>query len=208
MSIVIPYSRTIRRAVIRNRIIRTILIVFFTFNLIELHFILRRVAEADNTHKSKLRQTERIYIASVNWNNEAVLRSHWNRALIELAWELGPENVFVSIYESGSYDNTKGALMELDAQLERLRVPHSVTLSPVTHEDEMNSTPGDGWIDTPRGKLPRRIPYLSRCRNLSLKPLEDLARQGIYFDKILFLNDVVFTVRSRTPDLRVSNITD
>lgn len=194
MSFPLSYTRTIRRAVIRNRIVRTLLIIFFALNLIEVHWILRRVSEADLIYRDQPRQKERIFIASVNWNNEAVLRSRWSRALIELTWRLGPENVFVSIYESGSYDNTKGALMELDAELERLEVPRSVVLSPVTHADEMNAPPGEGWISTPRGKLPRRIPYLSRVRNQSLKPLEDLAKQGITFDKILFLNDVVFTV--------------
>ncbi|KAJ6097645.1 hypothetical protein N7499_002019 [Penicillium canescens] len=138
---------------------------------------------------------ERIYIASVNWNNEAILRSHWSRALLELSSELGPENIFISVYESGSYDNTKGALRELDWELERLRIPRNVTLSPVTHEDEIAAPArGEGWVNTVGGgKQLRRVPYLARVRNLGLLPLYDLARQGITFDKILFLNDVVFT---------------
>jgi hypothetical protein len=61
----------------------------------------------------------------------------------------------------------------------------------------MAATPGEGWVKTPKGDMElRRIPYLSRTRNMSLKPLEELAKQGIIFDKILFLNDVVFTVRN------------
>jgi hypothetical protein len=62
--------------------------------------------------------------------------------------------------------------------------------------DEISQVPGpSGWIDTPRGKRElRRIPYLSKLRNISLKPLADLALKGIKFDRILFLNDVVFTV--------------
>ncbi|KAJ5223477.1 hypothetical protein N7468_008019 [Penicillium chermesinum] len=189
----IPYYYTIRRALARTRVIRTLLLAFFVFNLLELQWILNRVAEADAVHHNKPRRQERIFIASVNWNNELVLRTSWNHALVDLTTRLGADNVFVSIYESGSYDNTKGALMELDAELQRLQIPRSIILSPVTHEDEINSTPGDGWISTPKGELPRRIPYLSRIRNLSLKPLHDLAEQGITFDKILFLNDVVFT---------------
>jgi hypothetical protein len=52
-----------------------------------------------------------------------------------------------------------------------------------------------GWIDTPRGRKElRRIPYLSRLRNWTLQPLLELARQGEKFDKVLFLNDVVFSV--------------
>lgn len=49
----------------------------------------------------------------------------------------------ISIYESGSYDNTKGALTELDQELDRLCVPRNITLSPITHQDEISAAPGD-----------------------------------------------------------------
>ena len=185
------------KRVFRNRLIRSLIVIFIIWSLTELHLIQRRICEAENSAvRDRPQKRERIYIASVNWNNELVLRSHWNRALLQLVSELGPENVFVSIYESGSYDNTKGALRELDWELERLRVSRNITLSYVTHEDEIAAPArGEGWIRTPSGKTQlRRIPYLARIRNLSLLPLQDLARKGITFDKILFLNDVVFTV--------------
>lgn len=196
MTKITSYPRTLRRVLVRHRIIRYLLFAFIAWNLIELHLILRRISEIDFIYRERPRKQERIYIASVNWNNEIILRSHWNQAVRDLAWKLGPENVYISIYESGSYDNTKGALMDLDADLERLGVPRTITLSHVTHEDEINAPPGDeGWIVTPQGRTEvRRIPYLSRARNLSLEPLYELAKQGITFDKILFLNDVVFTV--------------
>lgn len=190
------YSRTLRRVLIRRRFIRALLIIFVVWNLIELHLILRRISKTELIYREQPRRQERIYIASINWNSEPILRSHLSQAIVELAWKLGPDNVFISVYESGSYDNTKGALLELDAELERRRIPRSITLSPVTHEDEIAAPPGDeGWIVTPKGKTElRRIPYLSRIRDLSLEPLHELARQGITFDKILFINDVVFTV--------------
>lgn len=158
---------------------------------------MRRISETDIIYRERPRHHERIYIAMVNWNNEYILRSHLSKAIAELSWKLGPENVYISIYESGSYDNTKGALVELDAELDRLNIPRNITLSPVTHEDEIAAPPdGAGWVVTPRGKKElRRIPYLSRVRNHSLEPLHELAKQGIHFDKILFINDVVFTVR-------------
>lgn len=191
-----PYPRTFRRVLVRNRLLRSLFIIFVLWNLIELHLILRCISETDLIYRDKPRRQERIYIASVNWNNELVMRSHWSQALVDLAWKLGPDNIFISIYESGSYDDTKGALMELDRELGRLQIPRNITLSPVTHEDEIAAPPGDdGWIVTPSGKKElRRIPYLSRIRNHSLEPLRELAEQGITFDKILFLNDVVFTV--------------
>ncbi|KAI1522436.1 Polysaccharide export protein CAP59 [Pyrenophora tritici-repentis] len=48
------------------------------------------------------------------WNGEQALRSYWNDAVIALANALGRENVFVTVYENGSWDDSKGALRELD----------------------------------------------------------------------------------------------
>lgn len=84
----------------------------------------------------------------------------------------------------------------VDMELGKIGVPRNITLSETTHQDEILRSPSeDGWIETPRGQLElRRIPYLSQLRNKSLRPLLELAQGGIFFDKILFLNDVVFTV--------------
>ena len=103
----------------------------------------------------------------------------------------------MSIYESGSWDDSKGALRLLNEDLDRLGVPRTLVLDNTTHSDEIGKQPEPlGWVDTPRGKKQlRRIPYLARLRNLSLEPLAKLEKSGKIFDKVLFLNDVVFTVR-------------
>ncbi|RAL11779.1 glycosyltransferase family 69 protein [Aspergillus homomorphus CBS 101889] len=151
--------------------------------------------------------SERIFIASTHWNNERILRSHWNDAVVDLVQTLGSDKVFVSVLESGSWDDSKGALRELDTRLDRLGVRRNITLSDRTHQDEISAAPGrDGWIETPRGRTElRRIPYLARLRNWTLQPLEDLARQGITFDKVLFLNDVVFTIDDVATLLQTNN---
>ncbi|KAL4981549.1 cryptococcal mannosyltransferase 1-domain-containing protein [Aspergillus falconensis] len=126
---------------------------------------------------------ERIYIASLHWNNEAILRDSRNDAIIRLAEKWGAENVF-------------GGLRDLDLELDRLGIRRNITLSTTSHRDEIPvPLPSDGWVDTPRGRTElRRKPHLARLRNLTLRPLEDLKRPGILFDKALFLGDVVFTV--------------
>jgi hypothetical protein len=136
------------------------------------------------------------YIASTHWNNEGILRSHWNAAVVALVKKLGNENVYVSVYESGSWDNSKDALRDLDRQLGELNVGRTIVIDDTTHSDEIRKTPTkNGWVDTPRGKKePRRIPYLSRLRNKSLEPLEKLVAAGKTFDRIIFLNDVIFSV--------------
>lgn len=199
MSLSLPYRRTLRRVFVRSRILRFLFVILVAWSLIEVHLILNRISAADLVPHTEPPRKERIFIASTHWNNEPILRSHWNQAVYDLASKLGPDNVYISIYESGSWDNSKGALMDLDAELEHLHIPRTIATSHITHADEIKAPPAsEGWIMTPRGRPElRRIPFLSRQRNLSLKPLEDLAKQGVTFDKILFLNDVVFTVYSR-----------
>lgn len=114
--------------------------------------------------------------------------------MLELVDYFGVENVYVSVYESGSWDDSKDALRVLDNDLELKGVRRTVRLSETTHADELKQPATDGWIQTPRGKKElRRIPYLSKLRNLALEPLNGLS-DGTKFDKVLFLNDVVFTV--------------
>ena len=180
----------------RSRLLRALLLifaVFFTIDLLSLISTRDRNNSADK--KPPNVQGQRIFIASIHWNNEQILRSRWNRAILELVEYFGPDQIYVSIHESGSWDNSKDALRELDRDLESLRVRRTITLEETTHKDEIQKPFADGWIDTPRGKKElRRIPYLSKLRNKVLKPLNDLALEDVKFDKVLFLNDVAFQV--------------
>ncbi|KAJ5982434.1 hypothetical protein N7451_012534 [Penicillium sp. IBT 35674x] len=92
----------------------------------------------------------RVYVASVHWNNEEILRSHWNDGILHLAKEVGSENMFLSVFESGSWDGTKSALRDLDRALDALGVARNITMSEKTHHDETSAPPAEhGWIDTP-----------------------------------------------------------
>lgn len=188
----LPFRRATRMRCIRATLL--ILLLFFLVDLLSLSWTLSR--RSPHTTFGLPQPVERIYIASIHWNNELILQSNWNKAVLELIKHLGPENVYISIYESGSWDDSKEALRMLDAELGQLSVPRTVILNRTTHADELaNPSTSSGWIVTPWGeKELRRIPYLSRLRNISLKPLTELAANGTTFDKILFLNDVVFTV--------------
>ncbi|RYF31725.1 MAG: hypothetical protein EOO38_31450, partial [Cytophagaceae bacterium] len=125
------------------------------------------------------KNTKRIFIAAQHWNSAHILRSHWNAALHTLVQDLGIENVFVSIYESGSYDETKDALRELDAALEDLHVQRSIVLSDISHADEIAQHPGGtGWITTSSGATElRRIPFLATVRNRVFAPLEEFYKE-------------------------------
>ena len=177
---------------------RVAVIVFLACNFLDVLRVRWSIISAQNASEAEGTFGEqKVYISSIHWNNEQIMRSHWNSAVVNLIKALGPENVYVSVYESGSWDDSKGALRELDTELAHLGVRKTIVLDETTHLDEIQKEPtASGWIDTPRGKKElRRIPYLAKLRNLSIKPLEQLQSSGEHFDKVLFLNDVVFLVR-------------
>lgn len=177
----------------RSSTLKLVLLLFFLWDSI--HCISLYLQQTAALHVSPPPpNSKRIYIAAQHYNSARLLREHWNKALYDLVKELGVENVFVSIYESGSFDETQQALRELDANLEVLQVKKEIVLSQLTHKEEIEAQPTDqGWIDTPAGvHALRRIPFLSSIRNKVFQPLERLAAQGDLFDTILFLNDVAF----------------
>ncbi len=198
----------------RPRILRTLLsrstlqrigLLLLIWSIIEAHISYYSIAHAEREARAKvaLYTPPRVFIASLHWNNENILRTEWNRGVVDLVKTLGPENVFVSVYESGSWDNSKDALHELDQALEPTGVGKKIVLDQETHQDLIANHPkadDEGWITIPDGtRMPRRIPYLSRLRNLSLQPLRELAENGTTFDHVLFLGDVVFSVRPPSP---------
>jgi hypothetical protein len=173
------------------RILLALFLLWDTLYCVSLHTRQSAVLNAPPPPRNK----KRIYIAAQHWNDARLLREHWNAALVALVQELGVENVFVSIYESGSYDISKEVLRELDAQLEGLGVRKEIVLDEVSHADEIARQPSEqGWITTPDGETRmRRIPFLATVRNHVFGPLERLTEEGKEFDAILFLNDVVFS---------------
>jgi hypothetical protein len=145
---------------------------------------------------------EKLYIASIHWNDGPLLSAHWIPALLNFIREYGASNLYISILESGSWDETKSLLRSLDSELERLGVERSIILEDRTHEDEVNKVPEEGekgWIWGTRGKKEmRRIPYLAAARNRAMGPLREMSQKAgkekRLFDRVIWLNDVIFTV--------------
>ncbi|TEA13830.1 Alpha-1,3-mannosyltransferase CMT1 [Colletotrichum sidae] len=188
------------RRALRSRVLRNFMLCFAVYTFLDALRIQRVITNTPPHDPSKPRKLERVYIAGMHYNSAGLIKEHWNGAVLELVDKLGRENVFVSVYESGSWDESKKWLRELDAELEKRGVPRNVVLDERTHQQEVEEdVPEDGedrqgWIRTRRGKREmRRIPFLARLRNLTLRDLWRLSGEGQVFDKVLFLNDVVFT---------------
>ena len=109
----------------------------------------------------------------------------------------------MSILENGSVDETRELLMDLQANLTGRGVPLTFRFEDdfrdgVTFQKDGLLTrllgregTGDNWIRTDKGWFPRRISYLAELRNMVLEPLQNSSR---HFDKVLFINDVIFSV--------------
>ncbi|KAL0939263.1 polysaccharide export protein [Colletotrichum truncatum] len=187
------------RRLVRTRAFRNLILIFAVYTFLDALRIQRIVTNAPRHDPKRPRKLEKVYIAGMHYNSAGLIKNHWNKAVLDLVDALGRENVFVSVYESGSWDDSKKWLAELDDELWKRGVRRNVVLDERTHQQEVEEVPAEGeeregWIVTPRGKKEmRRIPFLAKLRNLTLKDLWALSEKGESFDKILFLNDVVFT---------------
>jgi len=164
------------------------------------HAFSPNIYSADAEYKSPIKPIGRVFIASNHWNTAKAIHDFWGEALLSLVKTLGAQNVYVSIYENGSYDNSKESLRWLDEQLGNLGVSRTILMEENSHWEQLNDRPTEarsGWIySKKRAQYElRRIPVLAKLRNRVLEPLQALQAEGKgNFARVLFLNDVVFTV--------------
>lgn len=204
------YQRGLRRRV--SRFIPYILAFFFFLDVFRLlgafHTFSANLAAATVHHVDELPKhvrNQKLFIAAQFWTSEAVLAEFWLQKFLGLVQTLGPENIYVSIIESGSFDNSADAIRWLDGKLGEMGVEKTIVIDPTSHDDAIKAGPLDehgrvksGWILTGAAnhtdeKELRRIPYLSALRNQGLEPMLSMHRLlGRTFDKILYLNDVYF----------------
>ncbi|PNS19713.1 hypothetical protein CAC42_7680 [Sphaceloma murrayae] len=87
---------------------------------------------------------ERVFIATILWNSGRYMPT-LNGSLLATIDALGRDKVHVSILESGSWDETKGALTGLEGELGRRGVSRRVRLVGETHEGTMRRVLGPWW---------------------------------------------------------------
>ncbi|TRX96728.1 hypothetical protein FHL15_002394 [Xylaria flabelliformis] len=192
----------------RNYLRPALLFLFFLF-LLDAIRLVRSRPETYRTKPSEVHQRSEdgalvnttIFIASVHRNTEKILRTAWSDAILDLVDYFGPENIYFSAIESGSQDESKAALLDLQTLLDMKGVANTITLGQTVWEqlDEIYTRPPPDvrvptwiWNVAEAQWEMRRIPYLARVRNQAMEPLKELENNGITFDKVLWLNDVVF----------------
>lgn len=126
---------------------------------------------------------QKIFIATTIYDKGGHLVSGaWGKALLNLISILGSENVFLSIYENDSGTEAHEAL---EAFKRQVQCPKSVVFEEHLSRDDMEH------VTLPNGsQRVKRIAYLAEVRNRALRPLEEPS--AFKFDRLLFLNDVVF----------------
>lgn len=128
-------------------------------------------------------RNEQVYIAAGLFDPEGDLaRGPWGESVLQLVELLGHKNVFLSIYENDSGSQGKAALGDFEK-----RVTCNRSIAFEEHLDLGSLNP----VTIPGGsKRIKRMEYLAEVRNRALRPLDD--HPEIQYDKLLYLNDVVF----------------
>ncbi|KAL3466795.1 cryptococcal mannosyltransferase 1-domain-containing protein [Aspergillus heterothallicus] len=170
---------------LRRRLLQLLLLTFVLWSTVDVILVRRHFNEQQVHLDYKPPDRQQIFVASVIRNNDRTLPDGWNEAVIELANVFGSDNIFISVYETGSSTATKNALHALDKSLETNRIGRRIITS-------TDTAPPDGVSRDHNSGRPSYIPEL---RNKALEPLYDLRGAGAFFDRILFLSDVAFTTQ-------------
>ncbi|KAH8589288.1 cryptococcal mannosyltransferase 1-domain-containing protein [Bisporella sp. PMI_857] len=141
----------------------------------------------------ELNRNETVFIAA-NIIDQHLIDGIWGNRILELVDLIGPERTFVSIY-----GGPKEALQSLEAKLPKNcgRSIISEKDSPIKLKDIPHTT-----LPTGEERI-KRIAFLAEVRNKALEPLKATKTR---FDRVLFINDVVFEAKDATRLLWGTNL--
>ncbi len=128
-------------------------------------------------------ENQKIFIAASIYDEGGhLLGGAWGEAVLKLINMLGNRNVFLSIYENTSGEAAQVAQFKFE---KRVQCQHNMVLEdPPSPEELPPIRLADGTERT------KRIAFLAEVRNKALLPLSE--HPEIKYDKLLYLNDIVF----------------
>ncbi|PWY77543.1 hypothetical protein BO70DRAFT_388346 [Aspergillus heteromorphus CBS 117.55] len=165
-------------------------LIVFTFLLVPSytnlppHYTALRDAVQQSTApgRGNLRNSTVFIAASLYDRNGALASGPWGQSLLNLIDMIGPDKVFLSIYENDSGQAGQHALQQLSDR--------ATCNKSIVYEEHFNFT-GFPTVTLPDGsEHVRRVAFLAEVRNRALRPLEE--HPELQFDRLLFLNDVYF----------------
>ncbi|SCZ88408.1 BZ3500_MvSof-1268-A1-R1_Chr2-1g04391 [Microbotryum saponariae] len=136
---------------------------------------INKIFHSDSRNGGKgMSQGHKYYFAINLYNSFDIIPDLFSN-MFRVSAILGYNNVFISVYENGSSDQTKALLRVFDA------LCRSVGLRVMIRSSQRR-----------RGAFAHRIEYLAEVRNAALVPLQELRdATGEVFDSIIFMNDVL-----------------
>lgn len=141
----------------------------------------RRILTSDAEGRANADDQQIFIAASIYDRDGHLVDGAWGQNVLELIDLLGSRNVYLSIYENGG--------PEAEAALNRLGEKVRCNSS-LVYEENL-STDNVGHVTLQDGsRRVKRIAYLAEARNLALQPLEKSS--DVTYDKVLFLNDILF----------------
>ncbi|EEH22537.1 hypothetical protein PABG_04748 [Paracoccidioides brasiliensis Pb03] len=147
------------------------------------YYTLRQAALNTKSPGAGNPRNEKVFVAASLYDRDGELaRGRWGENVLQLIRLLGNDNVFLSIYENDSGPEGETALNELEGRVECKKS--------IVYEEHMDRTslPHIRLVDG--SERIKRVAYLAEVRNRALLPLNDPANGR--FDKLLYLNDIVF----------------
>eukprot|EP00743_Colponemidia_sp_Colp-15_P010225 GILK01011239.1.p1 GENE.GILK01011239.1~~GILK01011239.1.p1 ORF type:complete len:455 (+),score=84.63 GILK01011239.1:45-1409(+) len=147
--------------------------------------LIQHFSPRNDAHLSVVQRLQRRYVIAANFYNSASVLPNMFREWRKLVDLLGPDRIFVSIYENGSQDDTKQLLNQFKSELELRHVPHSIVTCDLL---------GSSWWSYRR--ITDRYLKYAALRNVVLRPIFSESfpfRFDLDNTFILFFNDIFFT---------------
>lgn len=147
------------------------------------HKLQERILNADDDGPANP-GNEKIFIAASLYDSGGqLLTGAWAQAVLDLIEYLGEQNVYLSIYENEGKAKARKAMSAFE---QRVQCNRSIVWDT---DFVMEDIP---HVELPDGsRRVKRMAFLAEVRNKALQPLEEVS-EHIKFDKILYLNDVIF----------------
>ncbi|MCJ1438302.1 hypothetical protein MMC27_007690 [Xylographa pallens] len=133
-----------------------------------------------------------LYVASINSRASPDIPNAWRRAVESVAAHLDSDKVYVSVYQYADESGHRNELEQLRRNLELLGVQHSIVYANDENIKALNHTWTAQGLPVPTPAT-TYVHHMADMRNRVLRPMIELALQGIRFDRILFLENDSFS---------------
>eukprot|EP01138_Halocafeteria_seosinensis_P002690 gb/GECG01002751.1/.p1 GENE.gb/GECG01002751.1/~~gb/GECG01002751.1/.p1 ORF type:complete len:379 (+),score=36.08 gb/GECG01002751.1/:1-1137(+) len=178
----------------------TLGLIFLLYQVAEAYKILPKYFNGHNSYRLSASASRYSYFIAQNLFNNEELFPQFTEQLVRTIEMLGTDNVYVSIFESGSTDSTPQHLDELRQILSKMKVKHEIMTVRIPWWKfcfAIGSTCSGSSKSLKQSPTSIRIPILSIFRNMALRPLylvQSLRRHGLD-DRQLFSNSLSLKIQ-------------